>query len=291
MKSFSQRTKEVLCKIEFGELCCCEAELMGILMFAGRFRGFEVRVSLENFEAINRFKGLILKCFDVDVEIKCLRSSYFCIISDKRILSRIVEYETSDVRFYEPFEDDEECKDAFLRGAFLGGGTVTDPNKTYNMEFFTYSKKISDQFLQFLQEINLGYRCILKNKGYVLYTKNSDIICDSLAHMGAFSSQMEILNIKIEREVRSDITRVSNGETANMDKVIEASSRHIQAIEKIEKRMGLDGLSDELREIASLRRDYKDLSLDQLGKKITPNLSKSGVNHRLKKILEIAENL
>jgi len=112
-----------------------------------------------------------------------------------------------------------------------------------------------------------------------------------LAHIGAFSAQMEILNVKIEKEVRSDITRTSNGETANMDKVIEASSRHIKAVEKIEQLMGIDNLPDELREVALLRRDNKDLSLEQLGKKLMPPLSKSGVNHRLKKILDIADGL
>ena len=109
--------------------------------------------------------------------------------------------------------------------------------------------------------------------------------------MGAFSAQMEILNVKIEKEVRSEITRTSNGETANMDKVMEASSRHLMAIDDIEKIMGIDNLPDDLKEVAVLRRDFKDLSLEQLGKKMVPPMSKSGVNHRLKRILDIAENL
>lgn len=291
MKSFSKKTKEVICKLKTQELCCCEAELLGLLMFAGKFKGEEIRVSLESLETIKRFRDLLKKCFDVDAEIKSLKNSYFCTLSDRKILGKIIEYETSKEAFFKSFEERECCMNSFLRGAFLGGGSLTDPNKNYNMEFLTYSEKIRDEFGLFLQKLGLGFRSLSKKSGFVLYTKNSDIICDALAHMGAFSSQMEILNVKIEREVRSDITRVSNGETANMDRVIEASSRHLSAVEKIEKTIGIDNLSDELREVAVLRRDYKDLSLEQLGRKMTPPLSKSGVNHRLKKLLEIADNL
>jgi len=153
------------------------------------------------------------------------------------------------------------------------------------------SKKIHDQFKKLLREMGLALNTLVKKNSFVLYTKNSDIICDALAYMGAFGPQMEILNIKIEREVRSNLTRTSNGETANMDKVIEASSRHITAITKIEDRIGLDNLPDELREIAVMRKENKDLSLVELGKRFTPPLSKSGVNHRLKKLLDIAEKL
>lgn len=291
MKSFSKRTKEMLTRLEPGEHCCCEAEMMGILMFAGRLKGSAVRVTLDCRHSIMRFAQLLESCLGVEIEIESLKSSFFCTLSDKRVLQKIVEYELSTDSIAESLIKSDCCRAAFLRGAFLGGGTVTDPNKTYNMEFATYSKKIHDEFKAILQKMNLGFRSIIKKNSFVLYTKNSDIICDALAYMGAFSAQMEMLNVKIEREVRSEITRASNSETANMDKVIEASSRHVSAIEKIREVSGLDSLPDELRELAVLRIEFKHLSLDQLGKKLTPPLSKSGVNHRLKKLLEIAEKL
>ncbi|MBQ9758037.1 MAG: DNA-binding protein WhiA [Clostridia bacterium] len=291
MKSFSQRTKEMLARLEIGDDCCCEAEMMGILMFAGKFKGLEIRVSLESLDAIERLAALVKRCLDVDVQIKSLRSSYFCVLSDKKVLHKILEYEKLKSGFSQKLIKNECCSAAFLRGSFLGGGTMTDPNKNYNMEFTVYSPQIHNEFKKLLENMGLGFRSIEKRNGFVLYTKNSDIICDALAHMGAFSAQMEILNVKIEKEVRSDITRTSNGETANMDKVMEASSRHIRAIDDIEKIMGIDNLPDDLKEVAHLRRDHKDLSLEQLGKKLVPPLSKSGVNHRLRRILEIAENL
>ncbi|MBQ7959869.1 MAG: DNA-binding protein WhiA [Clostridia bacterium] len=288
-KSFSKKTKELLCKQEINDICCCEAEMMGIIMFAGRFRGSQVRVSFDSIDAVSRFRTLLKICLDVDVEAERLKSSYFCVLSDKRVLSKIVEYETSSKGLEDGLVKNNCCRGAFLRGAFLGGGTVTDPKKNYNMEFASHSKKIHDEFKTLLQKMDLGFRSVIKKNTFVLYTKNSDIICDALAYMGAFSAQMEMLNVKIEREVRSDITRASNGETANMDKVMEASGRHIAAIKKLSETTGLDNLPDELREIAILRVEYEDLSLDQLGKKLVPPLSKSGVNHRLKKLLELAD--
>ena len=291
MKTFSQKTKEVLCKIETGSLCCCEAEMMGILMFAGRFKGAEVRISLENRETINRFAELALKCLGVKTEVLTQKNSFYCVLKDKKLLTKIIEYDNAEDGFEKIVAKNECCRDSFLRGAFLGGGSIVDPKKNYNMEFATYSKKILDGFQILLSEMDLSFRTLKKANSYVLYTKNSDIICDTLAHMGAFSAQMEVLNVKIEREVRNDITRTSNGETANMDKVITAAIRQIQAIEKIDKKLGLDNLEEDLREIAIIRRDNKDLSLDQLGKKLSPPLSKSGVNHRLKRILNIADEL
>lgn len=291
MKSFSLKTKESLCRLEMGEICCCEAEMMGIIMFAGRFKGYEIRVFLESRESIERFAELVKRCLGVKVEVETLKNGFFCTLSDKKLLQKIVEYETATSGFAEIVAKNECCRDSFLRGAFLGGGTVIDPNKNYNMEFVTHSKKIHDGFKALLDTMELKLRSVKRKNSFVLYTKNSDIICDALTHMGAFGAQMEVLNVKIEREVRNDFNRTANGETANMDKVITAAIRQIQAIEKIEAVMGLDGLSDELKEVAVLRKKYKDLSLDELGKKLMPPLSKSGVNHRLKKLLSIAEDL
>jgi len=291
VKSFSQKTKEYLCKADMGELCCCEAEMMGIIMFAGRFKGSEIRVAMENREAVERFAELSEKCIGVLPKVENLKNSYFCTLTDKRFLEKIIEYETTQDWFDKITEKSECCQESFLRGAFLGGGTVVDPNKNYNIEFATPSKKICEGLKALLDSMNLTLRIVERKSSYVLYTKNSEIICDVLAHMGAFSSQMEVLNVKIEREVRNEITRTSNGETANMDKVITAAIRQIRAIEKIDEKLGIDNLDEELREVAILRRDHKDLSLDQLGKKLTPPLSKSGVNHRLKKILDLAEDL
>ena len=121
MKTFSQKTKEVLCKIETGSLCCCEAEMMGILMFAGRFKGAEVRISLENRETINRFAELALKCLGVKTEVLTQKNSFYCVLKDKKLLTKIIEYDNAEDGFEKIVAKNECCRDSFLRGAFLGG--------------------------------------------------------------------------------------------------------------------------------------------------------------------------
>ncbi len=297
MKSFSQKTKENLSRAEFGKLCCCEAEIYGILMFAGRIKQDEIRVYSEMRATVERFSILLNKCFDVEAAFEENKNSFSCVVSDEKAINKIYEkfFDIKNGEYCLKNPNDvikkECCRGSALRGAFLGGGTIVDPNKNYNMEFTTSTKEIADGVMDFLKEMSLNFRRTERKGTHVLYVKNSNVICDALTHMGAFGAQMEILNIKIERELRNDWNRTANGETANMDKVITAAIRQIRAIEKIEKEIGLDSLSDDLREIALLRKKNKDLSLEELGKMIYPRLSKSGVNHRLKKIIDIAEQL
>ncbi len=297
MKSFSQKTKEAICKIEPGKICCSMSEFFGILMFSGKYQHNEIKVSAEIKATIERFVILLKKCFGYALEIEENKNTFSCVISDERVLKKIHscffsieggEYILKDIK---KVIKNECCRGAFLRGAFLGGGIIVDPNKNYNMEFIIASPEKAADFSNFLAEISLDFKRAERKGKNVLYVKNSNVICDALTYMGAFGVQMEILNIKIEKELRNDLNRTANGETANMDKVITAAIAQIRAIEKIEKTIGLESLSDELCEVALLRKKNKDLSLEQLGKMLYPGLSKSGVNHRLKKIISIAEKL
>ncbi len=289
MKSFSQKTKESLCKIAMGRPCCIDAEMMGILIFAGRLKDDTIRVSSESNQIMKRFAVLIKRCCGEITLVKESKSSYFCNISNKKIIDMILKYETDSAKLSELFANDECCKSAFLRGAFLGGGIIVDPNKTYNMEFITSSERIHRDFKELLEEMELDFKSARRKGSFVLYSKNSDTVCDALTHMGAVSAQMQIINLRIERELRSDLNRVSNGEIANMDKVFDAAARQLAAINKIEETMGIRNLPDDLQEVAVARLNNKDLSLDALGKKLSPPLTKSGVNHRLRRIIEIAE--
>ncbi len=297
MKSFSQKTKECMGRAELGKLCCSMSEFFGILMFSGKTKDNEIKVSSETRITLERFVMLTQKCFGYSAGIEENKNTFFCIISDDKVLKRIYncffrledgEYIQKDIK---QIVKNECCRGAFLRGAFLGGGTIVDPNKNYNMEFTTASEKTATDFNAFLTESMLDFKRTVRKGKHVLYVKNSNVICDALTYMGAFGVQMEILNIKIEKELRNDMNRTANGETANMDKVITAAIAQIQAIEKIERTIGIESLSDELREVALLRKSNKHLSLDELGKMVYPTLSKSGVNHRLKKIMDIADKL
>ncbi len=289
MKSFSQKTKEGLCKAPFGKTCCIEAELMGFLVFAGRLKKLAVRVSSESREIMKRFAVLMKRTCGEPTLVEELGNNFFCVVSNPKIIDMILKYETGESGLCELFAKEPCCKSAFLRGAFLGGGTLVDPNKNYNMEFNTNSQRIHDDLKQVLGELDLDFRSAKRKGGLVLYSKNSETVCDALTYMGAVSAQMEILNLKIEREWRNDLNRIANGETANIDKVYTAATRQLTAIDTIDKRIGISSLPDDLQEVAYARLKYRDLSLDALGKKLNPPLSKSGVNHRMKRIIEIAE--
>ena len=290
MKSFSQKTKESVCKTFPSKPCCIDAEIMGFLIFAGRLSDMEIRVSSESCEILKHFAVLVKRSCGVSVTVEEGKTNYFCIVPHKKLIDMILKYEVSQKSISELFAIDECCKSSFLKGAFLGGGILIDPKKNYNLEFVTPSRSVCEDFKTLLDEMGIEFKFAERKSSFVLYSKQSDVICDVLTHVGAFAAQMEILNVKIEREVRNDWNRVVNSESANYDKVITASIRQIQAIDKIENTIGLASLPDDLREIAILRKENKDLSLDALGAKLTPRLSKSGVNHRIKKLLDLAEN-
>lgn len=295
MKSFSQRTKEGLCRGENEKKCCRAAELCGILCFAGKYKNGELKVSSETKCIVERFAQLAKRCFGAEFKNGVGKSSFFCTTSDKKYINKICAAlgidDPNELLPTEKVFANECCRGAFLRGAFLGGGTVIDPSKNYNMELVTYSRRLCDVLDKALNAAGLGFKKTFRKGSYVLYAKNSETICDALTVIGAFSAQMEMLNVKIEREVRNDLNRAANSETANMDKVITAAIKQLRAIDKIEERMGIDNLPDELRDTARLRMENKDLSLEALGRMMTPPLTKSGVNHRLKKLMNIAETL
>lgn len=290
MKSFSLKTKEALSKLLATKPCCIDAEVMGFLLFAGRLMGTEIKITSESREILKRIAMLIKRSCHKAVLVEEGKNGYFAHVSHRKYVDMMLKYETSKKSLSELFATSDCCKSAFLRGAFLGGGIVVDPNKNYNMEFVAPGISVCEDFKDFLLEMGLEFKVTKRRGGFVLYTKQSDVLCDALTYIGAHSAQMEILNLKIEREMRNDWNRAINSENANYDKVITAAVKQIQAIIKIENEIGLENIPDELREIALLRKENKSLSLEALGQKLTPKLTKSGVNHRLKRLIDIAEN-
>lgn len=183
----------------------------------------------------------------------------------------------------------ECCRRSFMRGIFLSCGSVSDPQKNYNLELVTPTSVLCQQLKELLNKEGFPFKTVMRKSKCVLYLKNSEAISDFLMYMGAYQSQMELINIKIEKEIRNDFNRAANSETANLEKTINAAVAQIQAIETIQKTIGLENLPEELKEIALLRLKYKDLSLSELGARLKKPLSKSGVNHRLKKLMKLIE--
>lgn len=183
----------------------------------------------------------------------------------------------------------ECCRRSLMRGIFISCGTVIDPKKNYNLELVTPTPELCQELKEILNKEGFPFKTIKRKSKCVLYLKNSEAIADFLMYMGAYQSQMELINIKIEKEIRNDFNRAANSETANLEKTINAAVAQIQAIDTIQKTVGLDSLPEDLREIALLRLKHKDLSLSELGTRLQKPLSKSGVNHRLKKLMKMIE--
>ena len=301
MKSFSEFTKNELFKKDNSNACCDFAELSGMMLFGSNITLKRIRFATENEDVLERYITLADK-FDMKVGVtrtSDLSSRCLAVISDKDDISRlaerlgIIDSATGLIKYRisDKIIKNECCVRAFVKGAFLGGGTVIDPKKAYNLEIITPYMGLHNVFLDLLTKSGFEFKTVMRKSKYVLYTKRSEVIEDFLSFIGAFNAQMELINIKIDKEIHNSFNRSINIESANYDKTIDASVKHIKAIEKIENKIGLDELPPDLKEIAILRLDNKSMSLQELGKLLNPPLGKSGVNHRLKKIIEISESL
>lgn len=301
MKSFSEFTKNELFKKDNSNDCCDFAELSGMMLFGSNITLKRIRFATENEDVLERYITLADR-FDVKVGVtrtSDLSARCLAVVSNKDDILKLVErlgiidsatglikYRISDQVI-----KNECCIRAFVKGVFLGGGTVIDPKKAYNLEIITPYMGLYNDFLDLLTRSGFEFKTVMRKSKYVLYTKRSEVIEDFLSFIGAFNAQMELINIKIDKEIHNSFNRSINIESANYDKTIDASVKHITAIEKIESKIGLDELPPDLKEIAQLRLDNKSMSLQELGKLLNPPLGKSGVNHRLKKIIEISESL
>ena len=185
----------------------------------------------------------------------------------------------------------QDGKRAYLRGAFLGSGSVSDPAKMYHLEFSTVNIEISQNLRKLLNSYKLNAKIVTRKNNNVVYIKESEHITDLLNLMGAYNALMHLEDIKIKKQMRNDVNRLVNCETANLNKTVDTSMRQIECINYIMEKQGLDYLPENLHEIAMLRVENPDMSLKELGEIMETPLGKSGVNHRLKKIEMIAEEL
>ena len=185
----------------------------------------------------------------------------------------------------------ESCNAAFLRGAFLSCGTITDPEKDYHIEFVVSTKILCNDLIQFFRELGMNPKYVQRNGSHIVYFKDSESVEDLLTLMGATESSLELMGTKMYKSVRNKVNRKMNFENANASRSFNAAYKQIEAIRYIESQKGLAYLEDDLRELAILRMNNEDYSLQELADNLAVPLSKSGVNHRLKKILEMAEDL
>ena len=198
---------------------------------------------------------------------------------------------TLDYRIDEKMVETDDEKRAYIRGAFLGGGSVTNPEKNYHLEFVTHSEEYAQDLCELINSCGLNSKVIQRKNSFIVYIKEGEQIVDILNIMGAHSCLLELENIRIMKEIRNNVNRLVNCETANLSKTVNAAVRQVESIKFIQSKIGLKRLPQNLREIAELRLEYPDESLKELGEMLDPPVVKSGVNHRLRKIEKIAEEL
>lgn len=293
--SFSQEVKNELLEIEYEKSCCEKALLYGLCIFSKSFSVLGISIQTENERIARLFRKLIKKYCNVNCFIKSSPKgrSFSVNIDEKsqcdKILGVFGHNEVGSLKINHSNFDCTDCINAFLAGAFLACGTVSDPKKDYHLEFTVPFSNLSKSLVTFLEEMELTPK-LSNRKGYnIVYFKGSQAIEDCLYLMGASSAMFEMMNIEIVKDFRNKANRTANCEAANIERTVKASFAHIEAIEKIEKIKGLDYLKKDLKEMAVLRKENPELSLSELSK--LSGLSRSGVNHRLNKILEIAQNL
>ncbi|MBQ5840597.1 MAG: DNA-binding protein WhiA [Clostridia bacterium] len=187
--------------------------------------------------------------------------------------------------------DCEQCAKAYLRGAFLACGAVTDPEHDYHLEFSVPHYNLSRDLLALLREVEFPAKAVSRGGSYIVYLKESERIEDCLTYLGAPRGALELMNVKIVKSIRNDTNRRINCENANIDKTVAAAAVQRDALHRIEKNGGIAALPEDLQALARLRLDNPDMSLRDLGAAMEPPLSRSGVNHRLQRILKFAETL
>ncbi len=310
--SFSSETKNELARLEPDKKCCMLAEIAGFLRISGSIKLLgggkqEILINTENLAVARHFKKMIKMYFDSEVKVESVDSQ---VLRKNKIHTLQIGYEQKSEEILretgvlmikegmnaisdgvpEQIIKTKCCKKSYLRGLFLGAGNITDPEKSYHFEIVANTEVLAKDIVKLLNsfsEINAKY--IKRKKQNVVYVKDSEQIVDILNILNAHSQLLKIENIRVQKSVLNQVNRKLNCDSANMDKTIKASEKQIKAIEKIEKNIGLENLPEKLESVAVLRMQYPEASLQELAELMKPPMKKSGINNRLKKIMDISK--
>ncbi|MDD5923775.1 MAG: DNA-binding protein WhiA [Clostridia bacterium] len=308
--SFSSQTKYELCKIQNKNDNILRAELYGYLLFAKSFKKKSIIFSTESIDSARRFCSNLSSQIGVITEMQSTQTNkksganlYTVTIPYNDDIDKIFDYvmhtgEEITLRINKAVLDDAESVCAFLRGVFLCAGSISDPEKEYHLEFVTPYKNLMLDLCNIIQyqsneisDIKITPRTIVRRGSYIVYFKDKDAIAEMLAIMGASNSNIEFLQTVIQKDIINKINRRTNSEIANINKTAKAAATHLTAIQKIKDNNLFNSLSDELKEIANLRFENPEMSLRELGENLSCPISRSGVNHRLTKIVAIADSI
>lgn len=311
--SFSSDVKEELSHQIPEARHCRIAEMTAIITMCGQISisgadRFSIRIHTENISVARKFFTLLRKTFNIEAEAGIRRNSkhenrlvYLVgvsghqdtvrILQATKLLNANLEIEETMSLVHNLVIQKECCRRAFIRGAFLASGSVSDPQRSYHFEIVCAAQQKAEQLKEIINSFGLDAKVVLRKRYYVVYIKEGDQISEILALMEANISMMNLENIRILKEMRNSVNRKVNCETANLNKTVSAAVKQIEDIKFLKEKVGFSGLSDGLEEMARLRLAYPEATLKELGAMLTPPMGKSGVNHRLRKLSAIAEEL
>lgn len=294
--SFSSEVKKELLNIEYSP-CCKHARNYGLLLFGRAFSANELSLLTENEDiaaaycnAVSYFANCVI------IPQKTDGGKYKISITDKKIIDTVFDKLgitgfASKRKINLANLSEECCFSAFICGAFLACGTVTNPEKEYHLEFSVASKALSEDFIKIFDEYDPVPKMTQRNGSYTVYFKNSSDIEDVLSIMGATENSLAFMGTKVYKDIRNTVNRKVNFENANIARTISAATKQYEAILLIQEKIGLDSLQPELRELAKIRLEDRFLSNSEIAKMLPESLTVSGVNHRFKRIMKIAEDL
>ena len=291
--SFALEVKSELCRTPLSRRCCAQAEAYGVLLYCNTFHAEQARIVTEHEAFAQRLPLLFKKAFKLTFDrFPQGGGKQTFSIENPAKLAVLHQAFGSDLRalaLHLNFAMVEEacCRSALLRGAFLAGGSVTDPRKGYHLELATSHHSVSREVLALMRELDQEPKSAQRKGNAVIYFKQSEKIEDFLTCVGAPLAAMEVMNAKLERDLRGKVNRRVNCDAANLDKAVEAAMSQVEAIRRLEKAGTLIILPDKLREAAALRLAHPEDTLAQLAQRCDPPITKSALNHRLRKLVEL----
>jgi DNA-binding protein WhiA len=305
--SFAAQTKKELTMIEQGN-CCTRAELSALIRMNGTVQLSNQRITLdistENAAIARRIYTQIKQNFQIHAELlvrkkmRLKKNNVYIVRLPHKVQEVLADLHIVTEGFIFTPDIDKRiirkncCKRAYLRGAFMAGGSVNNPEgSSYHLEIASMYEEHCQSLCKLANTFDLNARCIERKKGFIFYLKEGEKIIELLNIIGAHQALLKFEDVRIMRDMRNSVNRIVNCETANLNKTIGASMRQVDNIRFLDHHVGLDSLPDKLREVAAIRLQHPDLNLKEVGEMLSGKVSKSGVNHRLRKIDILAEKL
>lgn len=298
--SFSSNVKQELCRQPLTKRSAAVAEAYGVLLYCNTFTPPAIRIVTESADFAARLPRLFKKAFGFAFDSEPAEQGGGKLVFEitdaakiGKIFTTFGDHPQTSVTLHVNFGILEEDADrlAFLRGAFLAGGSVTDPAKRYHLELITSHYKVSRETYALLLDVGFSPKELLRGGSGVLYFKQSNYIEDFLTAIGAQVAAMGVMEAKVEKDLRNGVNRRVNCETANLTKVVDASIGQLAAIRKLEENGVLRTLPQKLQQTAQLRRDNPEATLSELAEMPDPPVSKSAMNHRMRKLIELSREL